>query len=612
MGRHSIPGAGEPLDEPAEPGDGNPPSGRIPIPRGPISGRIPIPRDEGWQGRRRAAETGPREVSVGVIAALAAVVLLIGGIILWRFFGSALSRRSTDAAQQCLQGTATVAVVADPSIAQNVTSFAEDFNAHAKPVGDKCVNVTVTQADSDTALKGLTGTWPADLGERPALWLPASSIQSSRLQHAAGAQAVSDDRSLVSSPVVLAVRPQLKDALAQDGWQALPGLQSDPASLEARKLPGWGSLRLALPTVGAADAGYLAAEAVATTAAPPGAPPTDGLGAVGELLTGQPRLPDNTAQQAFDALLAPGDAAAAPVHAVAITEQQLFSRAAGLEHATDNVAEWVPGGAAAVADYPTVLLSGPWLSEEQVAAASEFSRFMRKPEQQQELAKAGFRAEGITPPSSDVVSFPALPAPLPTGDDAMRTAVAATMAPATEATTTVMLNQNVGGVTGPLKDRILALPPGAAVGLWTFNGTDSGTAVSVGPVSEDLGGQPRAAALASALDGLSPTDGGGVSFTTLRLVYDYALANFRPGQPNSVLVITTGGHTDKSLDEQGLQDYVKSAVDHDRPVAINVIDIGDDPDRQTWEAVVRLSGGTYQSVPPDSPALMAAISRTLA
>ena len=329
------------------------------------------------------------------------------------------------------------------------------------------------------------------------------------------------------------------------------------------------------------------------------------------LLAAQPKLPGNTAAQAWDALVGPGDPAAAPAHAVLITEQQLFSRAAGLPDARNVVAEWAPGGAAAVADYPTMLLSGPWLSEEQVTAASEFARFIRKPEQLAELAKDGFRAPDTSPPASDVVSFPALAAALPVGDDAMRAALAAAVAPAAEATTTVMLNQSLTGVTGPLKDRMMALPPNAAVGLWTFNGSEGTAAVPIGPVSEDLGGQPRSAALAAALDGLSPSGGGGVSFTTLRLVYGDAMANFRPGQPNSVLVMTTGAHTDQTLDSQGLQDFVKSAVDPNRPVVINVIDIGEDPERPTWEAVVRLSGGTYQSVPPDSPALMAAIGRAL-
>ena len=48
----------------------------------------------------------------------------------------------------------------------------------------------------------------------------------------------------------------------------------------------------------------------------------------------------------------------------------------------------VAPGPTATADYPTVLLSGNWLSQEQVSAASEFARFMRKPEHLSELAKA--------------------------------------------------------------------------------------------------------------------------------------------------------------------------------------------------------------------------------
>ena len=592
MGRHSYPG-----EETAEPDDGNPPSGRI---SRPSTGRIPR-ADSGWQGRRRRDDGVRREVSRGVIAALIGVVFLVGGIIAWRFFGHALSQRSTDAAEQCLQGTATVAVVADPSIADNVGPFAEAFNADAHPVGDKCVKVAVTSADPEAVLRGLSTSWPTDLGGQPALWLPASSIQSARLQAAIGKQVVSDDRSLVTSPVVLAVRPPVKNTLAQNSWSALPGLQNDPTA----------SLRLAVPTVGAADANYLAAEAIATTSAPPNTPPTAGLGAVSALLAGQPKLPGNTAGQAWDALVAPGDLAAAPVHGVVMTEQQLFARAAGLENARDAVAEWVPSGPAALADYPTVLMSGPWLSEEQVAAASEFARFMRKPEQLAELAKAGFRVPDTDRPSSDVVEFPAVDAPLAVGDGDMRTALAAAVAPAVEATTTVMLNQNLTGVTGALKDRLMAMPPTASVGLWTFNGAESSTAVPTGPLSEDLGGQPRSAALTSALDGLSVSGGGGVSFTTLRLVYADAMANFRPGQPNSVLVVTSGPHSDRSLDGPGLQEFVKSAVDRNRPVVINVIDVGDDPDRSDWEAVVRLSGGTYQSVPADSPAMMAAIARAL-
>ncbi|MCX2929668.1 substrate-binding domain-containing protein [Mycobacterium sp. CVI_P3] len=640
MGRHSKPGPGEsfgdrdePADQPESPtgrfarpgdgfdhgdtGDGADNDDYQPSPLTDTARR----RIAAFEGGHRS-EGGRRGVSIGVIVALITVVVVVGAVILWRFFGDALSHRSADAAQQCLDGTVNVGVVADPSIAADVTKFADSFNAVVTPVGDRCVKMVVTAADSDQVVDGFVADWPGDLGERPALWIPASSIATARLQAAAGKEAVSDARSLVSSPVVLAVRPQLKDALAQQGWAALPGLQNDPGALDALNLPGWGSLRLALPTVGNAGATYLTAEAVAAASAPAGAPATAGLGAVNALVAGQPKLADNSADTAFTTLLSPDDPAGAPVHAVATTEQQLFSRASTPD-AKDSVAEWLPPGPVAVADYPTVLLSGTWLSGEQVSAASEFARFMRKPEQLTALAKAGFRAEGTTAPGNDVVTFPALGPPLSVGDDSVRaTLAAAVSSPATGSATTIMLDQGMGADEGgrsrlanvvtALANRIGALPPNAAVGLWTFNGVEGRSAVPMGPVSDQVDGQPRSAALTGTLTGLTPSGSGAVSFTTLRLVYGDALANFRQGQANSVLVITEGPHTDQTLDGPGLVQYVKSAVDPARPVAINVIDIGDDSDRETWEAVTQASGGTYQNVATsDSPDLATAVTTLL-
>lgn len=574
------------------------------------------------QHRRRRLDTTRRGVSRGVIAALVAVGVLVGGIVLWQFFSDAMSRRSEDAARQCVQGTATVAVVADPAIADSVAAIAETYNAEAKPVGDTCVDMAVTPANSDAVIAGLSGTWPAELGERPALWIPASAVSSARLQAVAGKEIVSDARSLVTSPVVLAVRPQLAESLGQREWPALPELQTNPTSLEALNLPGWGSLRLALPTGGASDATYLVAEAVAATTAPAGAPPTAGLGAVSALLGAAPRLANDSADEAWNSLVTSTDPTTAPVHAVAMTEQQLFSRVSALPDAKDTVAQWIPGGPTALADYPTVLLADPGMSEEQVSAASEFARFMGKPEQLDTLAKAGFRVPGIDPPASDVVSFPALAPTLPSGDEAMRAAVAAAISPTPGAATTVVLSQSLAGdeggrsrlanVANALSNRVRALPPNAVVGLWTFDGADSRPVVTTGTLSDDLAGEPRSAALSATLDALTPTGGGEVSFTTLPRAYSEALANYRPGQPNSVLVITAGPHTDRTLDGTGLQDFIAGAVDPNRPVAINVIDFGADPDRPAWEAVTRLSGGSYQEIATsDSPDLVAAITRLL-
>jgi Bacterial extracellular solute-binding protein len=575
-----------------------------------------------WTGSHRAVTASPRGVSKGVIAALVAVVVVVGAVILWRFFGDALSDRSEIAAARCVSGDVAVAVIADPSIAEHISSLAEEYNKTAAPVGDSCVKVGVTSADSGQVIDGFAGKWPSQLGERPALWIPGSSVSSARLEAAAGPQTVSVSRSLVSSPVMLAMRPELKNVLAQQNWGALPGLQSNPTALDGLNLPGWGALRLALPLTEGSDATYAAAEAVAAADAPDGGPATAGAGAVTTLVAGQPKLADGKASTALDALLRDGPAATAPVHAVVSTEQQIYQRAAALPDAEHKLAAWLPSGPTALADYPSVQLSGDWVSREQAAAASEFDRYLRKPEAQAELVKAGFRADvdGTALPTSDVIEFGALKAPLSVGDNAARATLAEAVSAATQSpVVTILLDQSmdttegeksrVDNVTAALTTRLQTLPPTAAVGLWTFDGVTGRSEVATGPLGDPVNGQPRSAVLAANLDGQTASNGGAVSFTSLRLLYNEAVANFRDGQKNSVLVITAGPHTDRTLDGPGLQEFIKATFAPARPVAVKVINFGDDPDRATWEAVARTTGGSYQNLGNSAgPELAAAIA----
>lgn len=576
-----------------------------------------------WTGSHRAVTQGPRKVSVGVIVALVSVVVVVAAVILWRFVGDALSDRSDIAAARCVEGEVAVAVIADPAIADPVAALAQRYNETADPVGDRCVKVGVTPADSDQVVNGFGDQWPGDLGERPALWIPASSVSEARLEASTGPETVSDSRSLVTSPVLLAVPTELKEALGDRDWGSLPELQSNPNSLDGLGLPGWGGLRLALPLGDDSDASFLAAEAVAAAAAPPGQPASAGLGAVSTLMSRAPELSDANAGTALDALVGASDKAAAPVHAVVATEQRVFQRASTAPDADSKPAAWRPSGPSVVADFPTVLLSGDWLSQEQVTGASEFARFLRKPEQLGELAKAGFRVEGVEPPASDVVDFAPLSAPLAVGDNTVRTTIAETLTtPVESPTVTVMLDQSMpvdeGGATrlanvaDALKARIQVLPPDSGVGLWTFDGVSGRSEVAVGPLSDPVNGTPRSEALTTALDRQTASGGGAVSFTTLRLVYGDATARFREGQKNSVLVITTGPHTDRSLGSQGLQDYIRGAFTPDRPVAVDIIDFGDDADRPTWESVAEITGGSYRNVPDSaSPDLASAIADML-
>ncbi|MFV8164136.1 substrate-binding domain-containing protein [Mycobacterium sp. 134] len=579
--------------------------------------------DGEWTGSHRAVQSGRRGVSIGVIVALCTVVAVVGAMILWKFFGDVLAGRSDAAAARCVDGELGVAVIADPTISSRIEGLANTYNESVSPVGDRCVKVRVQSADSDRVVGGFANAWPSELGDRPALWIPASSIAEARLEATAGAKTVSDSRSLVTSPVLLAVRPQLKDALAQQTWATLPQLQSSPAAMNALKLPGWGTLKLALPTHSNGDAAALAVEAVAAASAPAGAPATSGMSGVNSLLRGQPKLDDSELGTAMDALLNASDPATAPVHAVATTEQQIFQRGTSLDNAKSSLAGWLPPGPTATADYPTVLLAGDWLEKEQVTAANEFARYLRKPEQLAELAKAGFRAEGTTPPSSDVTGFSQLAAPLSIGDNTMRVTLAnSTAAPSGNPAVTIMLDQSMpteeGGksrlanVVAALDSRLKALPDTASVGLWTFDGTEGRSEISTGPLAEPVNGQRRSDALTSTLDEQSASGGGAVSFTTLRMLYTEALSKYREGQTNSILVITTGPHTDQSLDGAGLQEYIRGAFDSARPIAVNVIDFGSSSDRATWEAVAQASSGTYQHISSSaSPELTTAVNTLL-
>ena len=640
MGRHSIPG---PEDSPREPFPADSPPEQAPdTPRGskvPLSGDqepgspvAPTAEDEdtggrfvdgAWRGGHRSTETKRRGVSIGVVVALVAVVVVLSAIILWRFIGHELSNRSNAAAATCSGTAVPVALVADPSISDKMTEFANRYNKSVGPVGDRCVRIGVKAADSDSVITGFVGPWPSELGQRPALWIPASRVSTARLQAVAGAKIITDSRSVATTPVVLAIKPQLKAALADQNWGTLPAMQTNPVSLEAKNMPGWGSLRLALPTTGDNDATNLAAEAVAAASVPPNTPATAGVGAVNMLIAGQPKLPNPSLSAAMDALLAGGDPAASPLHAVVITQQQLYQRSLKVPDAKNVIASWQPPGPTVVADYPMASLSGDWLTEEQVTAASEFKKFLQKPEQQAELAKDGFHAGSASLPKSDVTSFSPLSDTLSIGDDTARVAVAnAVTAPASGQAVTIMLDQSMPNHDGAntrlanavaaLNSKLAALPPTAVVGLWTFDGVEGRSEVATGPLSDQVNGQPRSAALKAALDRQYSSNGGAVSFTTLRLVYDAAVAGFRAGMKNSVLVITAGPHTDQSMDGAALRDYVRKAFDPARPVAINVIDFGAGPDRGTWESAAQTSGGSYQNLPgSDTPELTTAVATFL-
>lgn len=177
MGRHSASGSGSPNDP--EDNDG----WEADSAPGSESGSGSEFDTGSWQRSHRSGGSN-WGVSKGLIGAVAAVLVVAVSIGLWWYFDRRTSDNQAEAAATCVHGNNAIAVVADPSIADRIGELSERFNQKHEVIGDYCFTVSVRPADSANVIKGLTGQWPAELGEQPALWIPGSSISSARLKAA--------------------------------------------------------------------------------------------------------------------------------------------------------------------------------------------------------------------------------------------------------------------------------------------------------------------------------------------------------------------------------------------------------------------------------------------
>ncbi|MEO9328851.1 hypothetical protein [Gordonia aurantiaca] len=365
-----------------------------------------------------------RGVSRGVVAAMLSILLIAAVVVAWRGLGDVIDKQGDAAAAQCVEGAASVPIIADPDIAPGLTAIAEAF-AETKPVvRDHCVTIAVRPGDAKVTLDGLTGTWEAEsMGDYPAAWVPQSSVWSADLAAAKPGLIEGNTRSLVSTPVVLAVSPELASAVGDRlDWSAIPTLQRRDGSLTDFGLRGWGSLRMAMPVGARSDASALAAQAVATSVTRTTGPLTTAdaesprvTSSVRAMLQGAPVSPDGTPQGAATVIADAPDPARASIHVVPITEQRLYQMTRS--DTESRLAELVPGGPTPIADYPVIRLSGEQVSDVATDAVSEFISFASEPEQLQQLTELGFRGDAPLPPPTPTVNFPRTPDPMPTPEN---------------------------------------------------------------------------------------------------------------------------------------------------------------------------------------------------
>ncbi|WP_222654684.1 VWA domain-containing protein [Rhodococcus sp. BP-110] len=567
--------------------------------------------------RRTASTSGVRRgVSRGPVVVVVVLVLLVAAVLGWFALRDRITDEGEQAAKACVEGDAVLAVTADPDIADAVRTVAAAWDATAPVVRDHCVTTTVTETASDVAAAALAAD-PSDAaaGPRPSLWIPATSADAAPLIDARRVD--STPRSLATSPVVLGVAPTLADTLgaAAVGWADLPRLAATPGSLDAIGAVGWGSLRPALPagstttaalvSVAAAVVDPTASTASLTADQAASAPVVSAVSALSRAATDASPTPPADAAAALDAMVQGGDPAAAPVHAVPVTEQQLYNRITEGQ----QLAAFRPAGSTPSADHPAVVLSDGDATGR--AAAAAFAEFARGADQQQAFLRQGFRvptADGTTeatPPSVAGLTFPAIGQPAASPEPAARTAVldVSGSMESIDGSATRLTN-----VTSALRQVIGAVPDTSRIGLWTYSRALDGSRPYRVEVPLTEANSESRAALDSSLAGLSPATATS-TYASAQAAYESAVQNWSGDGTNSVLLVTDGPNDDTSISAASFLQSIAAASDPARPVRIDVVSLTQNSDIATLRSLAGQTGGDLVEVSSSDPSLTASLDR---
>ncbi|MBY6679462.1 substrate-binding domain-containing protein [Rhodococcus sp. BP-316] len=567
---------------------------------------------------RRTASTsgGRRGVSRGPVVVVVVLVLLVAAVLGWFALRDRITDEGEQAAKACVEGDAVLAVTADPDIADAVRTVAAAWDATAPVVRDHCVTTTVTETASDVAAAALAADpYDAAAGPRPSLWIPATSADAAPLIDARRVD--STPRSLATSPVVLGVAPTLADTLgaAAVGWADLPRLAATPGSLDAIGAVGWGSLRPALPagstttaalvSVAAAVVDPTASTAPLTADQAASAPVVSAVSALSRAATDETPTPPADAAAALDAMVQGDDPAAAPVHAVPVTEQQLYGRITEGQ----QLAAFRPAGSTPSADHPAVVLSDGDATGR--AAAAAFAEFARGADQQQAFLRQGFRvptADGTTeatPPSVAGLTFPAIGQPAASPEPAARTAVldVSGSMESIDGSATRLTN-----VTSALRQVIGAVPDTSRIGLWTYSRALDGSRPYRVEVPLTEANSESRAALDSSLAGLSPATATS-TYASAQAAYESAVQNWSGDGTNSVLLVTDGPNDDTSISAASFLQSIAAASDPARPVRIDVVSLTQNSDIATLRSLAGQTGGDLVEVSSSDPSLTATLDR---
>lgn len=558
--------------------------------------------------RRRAANGGRRAARylVWTAAALVGAGVLVAGTVI------VVSRTSPG----CAGPVESVTVAVANDVAPPLESLAQDWTATGPSVRGRCVSASVVAADSSHVAAALGPGWDtARDGWRPQVWIPESklwlNIAAARPEVAAMLPAA--PVSIASSPVVLAVRRPLAEALgwpkATLGWDEVLGAFARPDVWVRAGHPEWASLKVGLTnaattTAGLASVLLLLDQNAAGTVSDAQFEASLGL----QQVVGAMAPNDLEYYSAQDPTAASGQDAT--VAAFPTLERDMSA------NEPNSLVPIYPTRNPVVADFPFTVLKASWVDAVARDAAQEFQRYVLTSAAQTKLAAYGLRAPDRTihdstalPTNAGFVAHIADPraTPDPTALSHIVTQWTSLLLP----TNVLALLDTSGSMSTPVPGTRLTrlqllqqtassgfglMTPQTSLGLWAFSQPEGTTSeyrqlVPFGPITDNVGAVPRKQALLDAVHNLR-AGGSTPLYDAVYAAFHAAQQFSQPNSNNAIMVITDGANELKGgLTLAALISRLTKEQRADKPVQIVCIAMGPQADVAALEKISGASNG---------------------
>ncbi|MEV5408693.1 substrate-binding and VWA domain-containing protein [Thermopolyspora sp. NPDC052614] len=496
--------------------------------------------------------------------------------------------------QDCSDQKIALQVVTSPDIRPAIATIAERFSRSRAKVNDRCVSVTVKEADSASVTNGLAGTGPTDGKNIDAdVWIPDSSLWVTKLKASATAKIPGNvSGSVAHSPVVLTAPktavPNLEKAFGGASWGGLM-VAANVANPDG---PGKKVRVLALdPTRNAAGLSALLAGAGVLRAA----------GSDNEQLVGVLRQLSESTVSTPSGLFASMSKRSTRVPVGVATEQAIWAYNAKNHPDTPFVALY-PKEGTLVLDYPIVIAT----KDDQVGKAAKlFQDELGSPAAEKVLQQNGFRTpsgkgDAATLTAENGVSVKAV--------RTLKAPGAATVTQISQAWSRLKLGARILSlidISGTMAAKSVGtdltrmqlvaqtsieglklFPDKSEIGTWVFSthlngrGVDYKETMPIGPLGGKVGDITRREALIRDLSNIKALPNGDTGLNdTLAEAYSKMKAEYEPDKVNTIIIFTDGignDDPDGGISNAEILQRLRQEYDRSQPVSIIIVALGAD------------------------------------